>query len=216
MTAQSGLSLDHVVLAGPDLERARQEFADLTGLVPAPGGPHAGLGTQNALASLGDDLYLELIVPDPATASDQNLGGAFASLDGLSLFTWALRTEDLPGLADQLTQEGLGPSPIIETRRDQPDGSRLIWDLMGLPGLGGAWPFFIDWRECVHPGRTNPSAGELLHFEASLPTQDVEKLPFVSAANVTFAAGPPALSLSIETKNGTIDWSATAPRGLFG
>ena len=212
----AALALDHVVLAGADLARASEEFADQTGVVPAPGGPHTGLGTQNALASLGEGLYVELIVPDPATASDDNLGGHFATLAGLGLFTWALRSEDLIGLRRDLAQRRLTPSPIMETTRDHPDGTSLVWDLMGLPGLGGAWPFFIDWRDCDHPSSTNPVAGELVTFEASLPAEDRARLAFAEARNVLFTDGPAGLDFAIDTKSGEVRWAAAAPRGFYG
>ncbi|MEM9176254.1 MAG: VOC family protein [Myxococcota bacterium] len=215
MTAPPPLVLDHVVLAGPDLEEASRVFAERTGVAPAPGGPHTGLGTRNALASLGDDVYIELIAPDPATANARNLGGRLATLDGLDLFTWALRSSDLPALGAALARADLEPSAIFETRRDAPDGERLVWDLMGLPGRGGAWPFFIDWRDCLHPARTQPVAGALQALEVSLPAADPERLPFDGARQVTLAEGPAALALTVETPAGTVRWHACAPRGFY-
>ena len=66
----------------PTLEQGMAEAERLFGIAPAPGGVHPGLGTQNALLSLGERVYLEIIAPDPA----QNLTGTFgeriAGLEG--------------------------------------------------------------------------------------------------------------------------------------
>ncbi|MCR9098230.1 MAG: VOC family protein [bacterium] len=210
------LALDHLVLADADLVHACEAFADRTGVAPKPGGPHEGLGTQNALAHLGDGLYVELIVPDPATSTDRNLGGLLATFEGLRLFAWALRTDDLPRLARALDRHGTPTSPIAETSRRQPDGRPLVWDLMGLPGLGGAWPFFIDWRDCDHPSRTAPKAGALSSFEASLSAPDAADLPFAAVPGVRLTSGPPRLALTIETQRGDVTWSTEAPRGFYG
>lgn len=210
------LDVDHFVLAGPDLSQSREAFADRTGVVPAPGGPHAGMGTRNALASLGDGLYVELIVPDPETATERNLGGRLSALNEPTLFAWALRSDDLATLARALVREGRSPSPVFEATRDQPDGPRLAWSLMGLPGLGGAWPFFIDWRDCAHPSRSAPSVGSLASFEATLPVSELERLPFAAAKGVCLVEGPAALSLTIETPRGPVSWSATDPAGFYG
>jgi len=210
------LDVDHFVLAGPDLSRSREAFADRTGVVPAPGGLHEGMGTRNALASLGDGLYLELIVSDPETATEGNLGGRLSALDEPTLFAWALRTDDLATVAHALVREGRSPSPIFQATRDQPGGPRLVWNLMGLTGLGGAWPFFIDWRDCAHPSRSAPSVGCLAAFEATIPVSDLGRLPFSGAKGIRLAEGPAALSLTIETPRGTVSWSEPDPRGFYG
>ena len=210
------LEVDHFVLAGSDLTRSQEAFADRTGVLLAPGGPHEKMGTRNALARLGDGLYLELLAPDPETATEGNLGGRLSTLDEPTLFAWALRTDQLAGLANALVREGRSPSPIFEATRDQPDGPRLAWNLMGLPGLGGAWPFFIDWRDCAHPSRSAPSVGSLVAFEATLPVPDLGRLPFSDAKGIRLSEGPPALSLTLATPRGTVSWSETDPHGFFG
>ncbi len=60
------LHLDHILYAVPDLQKGIDDFEKLTGVRPVYGGKHLNLGTHNALVSLGEEVYFELIAPDPS------------------------------------------------------------------------------------------------------------------------------------------------------
>lgn len=57
--------LDHLVYGVSSLDEGMVHFHNLTGIKPVIGGRHEGLGTHNAIFSLGDDTYFEIIAADP-------------------------------------------------------------------------------------------------------------------------------------------------------
>src|ERR1043165_9154818 len=60
--------LDHIAVTAPDLDRGAAYVSDILGVAPAGGGEHALMATHNRLLRLGDDVYLEVIAPNPAMA----------------------------------------------------------------------------------------------------------------------------------------------------
>ncbi|MDZ7708496.1 MAG: VOC family protein [Trueperaceae bacterium] len=145
------LTLDHLLYAGPELDRLVRELARTTGATPVVGGKHAGQGTHNALLGLGADTYLELIAPDP----DQDGGDFAASIDalpGAELHAWCVRTDDADELVARIRDGGHG---VVRRSmsRVTPEGDELRWELIFATGhaWAGAAPFFIAWGETPHP-----------------------------------------------------------------
>ncbi|MGY8738547.1 MAG: VOC family protein, partial [bacterium] len=106
-----------MVFATSNLALATEAFADLTGCLPIPGGPHPAMGTRNVLVSFGDGVYLEIIGPDPERKVDGLQAAAMAALERDSLFAWALATTDLQRVALNASRMGLEPSAPSETSR---------------------------------------------------------------------------------------------------
>jgi SAM-dependent methyltransferase len=103
------MTLDHLILAGPELEPLEALVRERTGVVPVRGGRHLGHGTHNALVGLGAGHYLELLAVDPAQG-----GGPFAAtiahLRSPALHTWCALAGDAATVAERARALGLTPA----------------------------------------------------------------------------------------------------------
>src|SRR5262245_58945838 len=78
--------IDHVIIAISSLDRGIADFAALTGVTPEKGGQHPGRRTQNALVSLGDGRYLEILAPAASVSKPESV----IPFPKLTLGGWAL------------------------------------------------------------------------------------------------------------------------------
>jgi hypothetical protein len=160
--------LDHILLGVPDLKSGVQAFEQATGVAPVYGGKHPGRGTENALVSLGDGIYLELIAPQPKPDADTALTRRLAALAQPALITWAAQTDDIDTLHSRLLHAGFHPSPPTPGARVTPNGARLEWTTLDTDVETA--PFFIQWSaSTVHPSRTSPGGCALKSFEVEAP-----------------------------------------------
>jgi hypothetical protein len=151
--------IDHLVYASTDLVTASADISELLGVAPTPGGSHIGVGTQNALLSLGGATYLEIIGPDPA--QPEPVGPRPFGIDALSapaLVAWCVRpSRPLVAVVAAARAAGIDFGAVAAMSRRRPDGVLLEWDLT-FPQLDGpfgrALPFLIDWGASPHPTDT--------------------------------------------------------------
>jgi catechol 2,3-dioxygenase-like lactoylglutathione lyase family enzyme len=201
--------LDHILLGCSDLDRGIAFVEEHTAVRAAFGGVHPGRGTQNALLSLGERRYLEIIAPDPKQASVQQYS-AIAKLKEPRLIGWAAHRDDLDQFAARLRQEGIefeGPQPGL---RQRPDGKLLRWKALRLKDdHGGLLPFFIEWsKDSIHPSVDAPKGCTLQHFEVNTPeTEDL--LHAASRVELDLS------TLSSTTNEPSLRATVAGPKGEF-
>src|SRR4029453_17710203 len=98
-------AVDHLLLGVSDLDLGIEWVAKRTGVKPVAGGSHPGVGTRNALVSLGGRRYLEIIAPDPSQSSFQ-FRIDLRRLSEPQLVTWAARSEDAEGESKKALDAG--------------------------------------------------------------------------------------------------------------
>jgi hypothetical protein len=167
-------AVDHLLLGAPDLEKAIVWFADTTGVRPAVGGSHPGMGTRNALVSLGARRYLEIIAPDPAQ-TQFNFQIDLRALTGPRLVTWAASTSDVDAVASAARSGGFSVFGPRDGSRMRPDGSTLRWRSVGVQAdfrtaTVDPVPFFIQWAPgSAHPAGDSPQGCTLERLELRHP-----------------------------------------------
>jgi Glyoxalase-like domain len=166
--------LDHILIGSPDLDTGIAFVENITGVRAAFGGVHPGAGTQNALLSLGENRYLEIIAPDPkqpVSADARDL----RTLDEPVIVGWAQHPGDIEAFAQRVKSEGfevVGPKP---GSRKRPDGRVLNWKTLALKDdAHGLFPFFIEWGAgSMHPSIDAPQGCTLDLFEAFTKEKDL-------------------------------------------
>lgn len=170
--------LDHILLGSPDLQTGIDFVEKHIGVRATFGGVHPGRGTQNALLSLGERRYLEIIAPDPAQPGVKNpIASNLHSLTEPRLVGWAAHPGNLASFSEKLKAAHIdfhGPAP---GSRKRPDGRLLQWQTVNLADdAGGLLPFFIEWAaDCPHPSTDAPTGCRVMHFELATPNPEALK-----------------------------------------
>lgn len=202
-------AIDHLVYATPDLDATVRALAEMCGVLPSVGGQHLGLGTRNALLSLGPRVYLEIVGPDPA----QPPPGAprwfqIDTLDAPRLVTWCASATDLMSLHARAHERGVPLGAVRDGGRIRPDGVRLAWQVTSPFTVleSGLIPFFIDWLDSPHPAESAAHGVTLVELVAEHPSPEVLRALY-SALGLEIAvreAAQPALVATIEGPSGRV------------
>jgi len=167
-------AVDHLLLGVADLDRGVAWVEKLTGVRAMSGGSHPGVGTRNALLSLGARRYLEIIATDPAQ-STYAFPVDIRGLDEPRLVTWAVATTDLDKVVALARPAGFAPSAPQPGSRQRPDGKVLRWKLVRLENNFARdgvqpFPFFITWiGDTPHPAADSPPGCELASITIEHP-----------------------------------------------
>lgn len=166
--------LDHVVIAGPDLDALVAWFAERTGVVAAPGGAHP-TGTANALVALTVDgirgpQYIELIGPNP-DRPEPELPETFgiATLEAPAVQAYAVHPDDIEATVATARAGGYDPGDVSDLSRRTPDGTLLEWRLTRGENRRLDVPFLIDWGATPQPGLSDIPSIELVSLVRAEP-----------------------------------------------
>lgn len=207
---EATVRLDHLILAINDLDRGMDDFERRTGVRPVFGGVHPGRGTRNALVSLGEGVYLEILAPDPAQPEPAEPMPGLRDVATLTPTAWALATDDLGDVRRASEAAGMGVSVVRGGARELPTGRQLEWATLGIVDPAHAWmPFFIQWRDLsVHPSRTSPRGCTL----TSVALQDPDAAPLQRALDAVgypliVTQGTPArMTVALECAKGRVEF----------
>jgi len=123
------LGIDHILIAVEGLEKAMEVYRRL-GFQVVIGGEHPTVGTHNALVSLADGCYLELIgVKKPELAQQFPFGRqVLEALAGQNrLVGVALESSDVRGDVQAIRDRGLAIAKAPPGGRVRPDGQQVSW-----------------------------------------------------------------------------------------
>lgn len=142
-------TIDHVVLAVPELQVAMARLSEALGLAIEAGGEHPGRGTHNAIARFPEGSYLELLAVHDARLARQSAGGRrlLARVDqGGGWLGFALGTENLDRTITRLRSRGVAISRPEAVRRVRSDGTELRGSAAFLEDdrEDGLMPFVIE------------------------------------------------------------------------
>lgn len=192
-------AVDHLLYGSPDLELGVAEIERLTGVRPRYGGQHLGLGTRNALVSLGAGTYLEVIAPDPSQVGVELAPPyGIGSLETPALRAWAAAPDEIETAARAARAAGIDYGEVTAHSRKAPDGEDVRWRMAtratreeGLAIL----PFLIDWGATAHPSERGPGGVRLVEFRvfATNPDETLRQLRAIGAEVPVSAAETPGL-----------------------
>ena len=167
-------AVDHLLLGISDLDQGIAWVEKATGVRAVIGGSHPGVGTRNALLSLGGRRYLEIIAPDPAQTAF-NSRHDVRKLAQPRVINWAAATSDIASLARRAGEGGRQVFGPRDGSRARPDGGTVRWQTLGImhqlaSELVDPIPFFIEWAaDAIHPSQDSPAGCVLQSFVIEAP-----------------------------------------------
>jgi hypothetical protein len=197
---RNGTGLDHIIVGAPSLEAGIAAFEKATGVTPQRGGRHPMRATENALVSLGERRYLEIVAPQADAGTDDPFVVEMRRLPAPSLVGWAVHVGDAGAASAKIAKEGFGVSPPRPGSRVTPSGEKLEWVSFGVtePQIATA-PFFIEWGKATrHPSLSAPRC-TLVSFRLDDPrAKDLSRLLDAAGARASVRqADRPHLHLEI-------------------
>ena len=134
------MGLDHVVIIVDDLAKGIEQYA-ARGFTVTPGGEHTHGNTHNALITLDDDIYLELLAFKVAHATSHRWE-RYRAFTGV--IDYCLGYPSLSAALQAINAHDLPYPAVVETGRLRPDGVALRWRSSQLADQERGLPFLIE------------------------------------------------------------------------
>jgi hypothetical protein len=202
--------VDHLVYSTPDLDDGIHLVEQLFGTDIVAGGRHENWGTKNALVSLGEASYLEIIGPDPEQSIHQT--PRLFNIDRIDrprLVTWAAKGRNLTDIVASARNAGIDLGDVSHGTRVLANGTMLRWQLTDpyADRMGGIIPFFIDWGDTAHPAAALPTLCNLIAVDLGHPQAQEAKLAMKAVGITTqvVTADTPRIRATIRTPNGIVE-----------
>lgn len=205
--ATPSAQIDHIMLGIDDLDRGVKAFEEATGVKPVYGGKHPR-GTHNALVSLGDGTYLEIIAVQKGSKPPDDYAG-LAQLHTLTPIGWAVSSKDSAQLRSRLQAAGMAVTDPSPGSRTTPAGKTLSWQTFDLKDNFEEAPFFIVWSaQTPHPSTTSPTGCTLQQWRIAGPHQkNLEQLRHTLELRVDVAdAKATAMRLALACPKGAVEF----------
>ena len=210
----AAVAADHLLLGVSDLDLGIDWVRQRTGIRSATGGVHPGVGTRNALLSLGAGHYLEIIAPDPLQSA-YNFQIDVRSLKEPRLISFAAATSDIESTAAIARRAGHKVFGPAAGSRVVASGKTLRWRTLGVLnnlGSGGIEPvpFFIQWDlDALHPSSSAPAGCELesLEFNHPHPSDLSAFLATLGIDGKVSEAGTARIIATLKTPRGRVELS---------
>lgn len=133
--------IDHIVIAGPDLDALTEIFKSL-GFNVVGGGKHP-IGSYNTLIGLADGAYIELL--SFYEHSPKHYWWDAVHSRGGGLIDFCMATDDIRGDYSIFEAQGVEMSPLVGLSRVRVDGYQLAWLNNEIYGeYQGLIPFIIE------------------------------------------------------------------------
>src|SRR5260370_41549416 len=126
LLAAAGLTIDHVSVAGSDLQQLQARLAAI-GIKSEYGGPHSNHATQMAQTGFPDGSYLELIALQ-SNADPQAVAAHYWSRQiqgNAGPCAWAIRAEDVAAERNRVQARGVPGTAPSRRGSERPAGQRL-------------------------------------------------------------------------------------------
>lgn len=210
------LKPDHIIYFVPNLDKAIDLFETKVGVRPEFGGQHPGRGSHNALLSLNNGSYIEIIAPDPTQPTPPNPRSfGMDNLNEPRLVTWAVGTPDIETAVNGSIAAGYNPGSILDSSRLRSDGVLMEWKLTRRPEATagttpqGDWliPFLIDWGVTPHPSESSPAGCTLLEVKAIHPDPEpIRQMLAAMQVNCVVEKGEQVQLIAVlDTPNGQVE-----------